>query len=122
MEHIIDRTGGTKAILLVVSILGLIVSGYGYYELLTVVPVFADIFSAFGTSLSQATLFIIQTHYYYGVLSLVGVLGLALVVLNKASVKTAYLLALANILLMVGVRWLVANQLHESVSIMGIIQ
>lgn len=122
MEQVINRTSGTNTILLVVSTLGLVVSGYGYYELLTIVPAFADIFGAFDTSLSQASLFIIQTHYYYGFLSVVGVLGLVLVGLNKASLKAVYMLAIANILLMMGVRWFIAYQFNQSISAIGIIQ
>ncbi len=114
--------GTNKSILIFVSILGLISSIYGYYELLSIVPAFADIFGAFETNLTTATQFIIQTHSYYGLLSIIGLLALVLTLFDKISLAKSYILVASNLLFMFGVRWLTANELNQSILTMGIIQ
>ncbi|MBE7216824.1 hypothetical protein MK852_24285 [Shewanella benthica] len=117
-----NRIGTNKSILIFVSILGLTSSIYGYYELMSIVPAFADIFGAFETNLTTATQFIIQTHSYYGLLSVIGFLTLALTLFDKISLPKAYILVASNLLFMLGVRWLTANELNQSILTMGIIQ
>ena len=111
-----------KSILVLVSILGLLSSIYGYYELLNIVPVYLGIFSAFEASLSTTSEFIIQTHNFYGLLSIIGLLPLMLTIFNKVSVKKSYLLVASNILLMLSVRWLIAYEFEQSIFAMGVIR
>jgi glucan phosphoethanolaminetransferase (alkaline phosphatase superfamily) len=122
MEHILSKIGSQKVIIIIVSILGLVSSIYGYYELLSIVPVFADIFGAFETNLSTTSQFIIQTHTYYGGFSIIGLLALLFTLFNKINFSKAYLLIVNNLLLMFSIRWLTANELNQSILTMGVIQ
>ena len=122
MEQVLSRIGANKSILVFLSIVGLVSSIYGYYQLLTIVPVFADILAAFETNLTATTQFIIQTHNYYVFLSVIGLLALVLPLLDKVNILKGYLLVASNLLLMFGVRWLTANELNQSILTMGLLQ
>jgi hypothetical protein len=111
-----------KSILIFISVLGLLSSIYGYYELSSIVPAFADIFGAFEISLSTGTQFIIQNHPSFSLLSSIGLLALLLTLFDKISAPIAYILVAINLLVMFGVRWLTANELNQTVFTMGIIQ
>ena len=104
------------------STFGFFLSFYGYYDLLSIVPVFAEILGIFESSLSVSSKFIIQTHYYYGFFSIVGFLALLLTLFNKISPTKAYLLCISNIVLMFSIRWFTAHELNKSLLNMGIIQ
>jgi hypothetical protein len=122
MEQVLSRIRTNKSILIFISVLGLLSSIYGYYELLSIVPAFADIFGAFETDLSTGTQFIIQNHKYFSLLSFIGLLGLMLTLFDKVSAPIAYILVASNLLVMFGVRWLTANDLNQTIFTMGIIQ
>ncbi len=122
MEQILSRIETNKDILIFISILGLVSSIYGYYQILSTVQAFSDIFGAFEANLSAASQFIIKTHNYYGLLSILGLLALILSLFNKINPLKAYILVASNFLFMLGVRWLTANELNQSLLSMGIIQ
>ncbi len=104
------------------STLSCLLSIYGYYELLSIVPVFAEILVIFDSSLSVSTTLIIQTHYYFGLLSIVGFLGLLLTIVDKINPTKAYLLIISNVVFMLCIRWYTAHQLDKSLLNIGIIQ
>lgn len=122
MFKIIMNRVSQKKIVILFSTLGFILSFYGYYELLSIVPVFAEILGIFESSLAVTSKFIIQTHYYYGFISNVGFLALLLTLFNKISPIKAYLLCISNIVLMFSIRWFTAHELNKSILSMGVIQ
>jgi len=122
MEQALSKISIDKSILIFLSILGLAISIYGYYELISTVSAFEDILNVFETDLRIATEFVIQTHIYYGLFSVIGLLGLSHTLFDKISLPYAYGLLAINLLLMFVVRWLVTSELNHAILTMGIIQ
>lgn len=119
---ICDYESSNRNLFLTLSILGLALSMYGYYHLLSEVRQFLTISNTFESELSTSTEFIIQTHSYYILLSLFGLLAIALAFFDLLSLPKAYILVVSNILLMLEVRWLTAQELIHSIVEMGTIQ
>lgn len=108
--------------LVVISLLGLAISLYGYFKLLSSVPVFIEILAVFNTPLSPSTQLIFNTYNYYWLLSSIGLLALILIVFNKSNKLVLYTLLVSNILIMFILRWFVAEELHLGISQVGLIQ
>jgi len=122
MDIALNRRRGSKKTLTLLSIVGLLISVYGYYGLFTIVSAFNEIFSAFEATLSASSSFIMAFYKYFCLLSLVGVLPLVLIYLDKASNRAICSLVTINLLIMFTVYFLTENHLNKSILNMGIIQ